>query len=443
MIFSLIALQAAVGCSSDGGSDDDDAGEAGDGGTSSGKGGSGAGVGRSGEGGEGASGGSTQGGRAGGGGKGGTGGNGGGSAGRGGGGSGGGDGGSGGKGLGGAGPSSVPGDVPPELAGVWQETRASGGEYENAFGESFDATSGFSVAFHVRENGDYYFAHYASGVAPSCQFVSYMDQSVGTAVLDGDTLTLYPTERRLDVTDCSSSLPSSETLENDPIAFTISLEEATHFYGGLRTYVMHLTGGAMPLDLTLLHRPPVEEPTQPAQPDDFVLGTVGPFEEFQGLWVPNEGTDTGFFDPSTGMAYLPELNGSSHQWIRFEGDAYETAVALQNINVEGVCKADVIYYEQGTGLVQVTEDVGGRGVHFVGHARLEATAARLIVNVRECDEDDAVFEYDVPGLFSYYRFIYFSPAEPPEMLTLGCAFPTSEWQSLLCGNGNVGFYRRE
>lgn len=110
----------------------------------------------------------------------------------------------------------------------------------------------------------------------------------------------------------------------------------------------------------------------------------------------------------------------------------ETAVALQTINVEGVCKADAIYYEQGLGLFQVTEDVGGRGVHFDGHVRLEATAARLIVNVRECDEDDGVYRADVDPQLSYYRFMHFTPDLPPESLTLDCAFPMSQWQSLLC-----------
>jgi len=333
---------------------------------------------------------------------------------------------------GGTGGGAVSGDVPEELVGVWQETRASGGTYENSFGESFDVTSGFSAQLKLSSNGSYYFAHYASGASATCASVSYFDQSVGAAVLDGNVLTLQPTERRLDVTDCSGT--ESQDLATDPFSFEASLEEAQHFYGGLRTYKLHLDGGAQPLDLTLLMRPPVEDPVQPAQPDGFALGTVGPFAELQGLWVASPGTDTGFFDPATGDAYLPELNGSAHQWIRFEGDAYETAVALQTINGEGVCKADVIYYEQGLALFQVTEDVGGRGVHYLGDTRLEATAARLLVNVRECDEDDAVYQYDVTPLKSYYSFIYFTTAEPPESLEMRCDFPLSEWQSLLCAN---------
>lgn len=332
------------------------------------------------------------------------------------------------------------GAVPDELVGVWQETRSSGGTYENSFGESFDVTSGFSVQLKISSNGSYYFAHYAQGASATCASVSYFDQSVGSVTLDGDVLTFHPTEHRLDVTDCSDS--GSQDLGTEPFAFGASLEDSHHFNGGLRTYVMHLTGGAQPLDVTLLVRPPTAAPTEPDQPADFELGTVGPFQELQGLWSPSPGSDTGFFNPETGEAYLPELNGSAHQWLRFAGDAYETAVALQNINAEGVCKADVIYYEQGTALFQVTEDVGGRGVHYVGDARLEASAARLIVNVRECDEDDGVRQWDVTPLVSYYRFVYFTPDEPPESFELDCTYPLSEWQSLLCANsGSLG--RRE
>jgi len=441
-----LAIAAAVSftaCGSDGGSDDDDnGGEAGVGGSTGGSGGkggaSGGSGGGSGEGGEaqGASGGKGGNGGSGGSGKGGSGG---GDPTGGTGGAGGSTGGAGGSG--GTGGSGEPGSVPPELVGIWQETRASAGEYTNGYGENFEITSGFSVALHIRPNGSYYFAHLAAGVSLGCESVSYFEQSVGSAVLEGDVLTLHPTEHRLDRTDCQSS--GAMDLPLDPIPFTITLEDAWHFYGGLRTYLMTVDGGPHPFELTLLHRPPLAEPPAPAQPDGFVLGTEGPFVELQGLWPAQAGTDTGFFDPATGEAYLPELNGSRHQWIRFVDDAYETAVALQTINDEGACKADVIYYEQGVGLFQVTEDVNGQGVHFVGHVRLESTAARLIVNVRECGEDDAVFEYDLPPQLSYYRFIYFSEGAPPERLELLCEFPLSEWQSLLCDGGGSGFIPAE
>ncbi len=442
---TVTALIAVPACGGSSGSDDDD--DAGDGGTSSGtggRGGKGGSTSNAGEDGEetGATGGSGGNGGKGGssGGKGGSSGGKGGSSGKGGASSGGTGGASGSIGLGGFAGTQEPGSVPEQLVGVWQETRASAGSYENAFGESFDITSGFSVQLKLAADGSYYFAHYASGVSPSCENVSYFDQSVGTAVIGDDTLTLYPAERRLDVDDCA--LPTSEELANDPIEFSLSIMDAFHFYGGLRTYEMHLEGGPQPLDLELLLRTPLADPPVPAEPDDFVLGTVGPFEELQGLWAPSEGTDTGFFDAATGDAYLPELNGSPHQWLRFEGDAYETAVALQTINVEGVCKADVIYYEQGLGLFQVNEDIGGRGVHFEGDTRLEATAARLIVNVRECDADDGVYQFDVPPQISYWTFIYFTRDMPPESLQLRCDYPFSEFQSLLCTSA-LTMYRRE
>lgn len=346
---------------------------------------------------------------------------------------------------GGSGPdeggSGTVGDVPEELVGIWQETRASGGDYVNGWGDDFKVTSGFNVQLRIRATGEYYFAHFASGVR-DCGPVSYLDHSTGSAVVEGNTLILRPTQRSLEVQDCSKS--GVQALANDPIPLTIALKESRSLYGGLRTYVMDVEGGAQPFQLRLLHRPPLAEPPQPEQPADFVLGEAGPFEELQGLWVPSTGTDSNFFDPETGKYYLPELNGSPHQWLRFRGSAYETAVALQNIESEGVCKSDVIYYEQGQGRFDVQEDVGGQGVHFVGHVRLQATAARLIVTIRECGPDDAVLTYDLPPQLSYYRWIYFSPSAPPESVTMDCAaFPQSEWQTLLCDHEQTTFYRRE
>jgi hypothetical protein len=46
---------------------------------------------------------------------------------------------------------------------------------------------------------------------------------------------------------------------------------------------------------------------------------------------------------------------------------------------------------------------GGKGDHFVGHGRFVASAAHLIVRVRECDQEDAVYQYDLPPLTAYYR----------------------------------------
>ncbi|MBK8010237.1 MAG: hypothetical protein IPK13_02755 [Deltaproteobacteria bacterium] len=333
----------------------------------------------------------------------------------------------------------VPGQVPSELVGIWQQTRGSAGDYETSSGDTFSMTSGFSVQLKIAEDGQYYFAHYASGVSSTCASVSYFDQSVGTAVLDGSTLWLHPQQRRLDVEDCANS--GSWTLTTDAIPFTIQVEEARHFNGPLRTYEMHATGGPHPFDLTLLLRPPLANPPQPELPSDFVLGSDLPYTEMQGLFVGAAGTDANFYEPTTDAHYFPTLNGSPHNWLRFDGDSYETAIALQNVNSDGVCKLDVIYYEQGKALMSVLEDVGGQGSHFVGHVRFQGVAARLIARIRECDESDAELEYDLPPQTSYYRWIYFSPEAPPERIALLCDFETSEWQPLVCGDSSQ-FIRR-
>src|SRR5690606_38312926 len=126
-----------------------------------------------------------------------------------------------------------------------------------------------------------------------------------------------------------------------------------------------------------------------------------------------------------------------------EGRGYEAAVALQNVNNEGVCKLDLIYYERGSAAFAVLEDVEELGSHFVGHAAFVASDSRLIVNIRECDEKNRSVRYDLDPLTSYFRWVYFSLDRPPESFTLGCDFEKSEWQSLLCDDGTVGFIRPE
>ncbi len=122
------------------------------------------------------------------------------------------------------------GSVPEELVGIWQETRASSGDYSNQFGEDFSATSGFSAQLKITTDGKYYLAVYASGVSLSCASVSQFDQSVGSAVLAGDTLTLTPVERRIDFDNCSDSTSTDSDLT--PIVLTASLAEDRQFYGG-------------------------------------------------------------------------------------------------------------------------------------------------------------------------------------------------------------------
>jgi len=344
------------------------------------------------------------------------------------------------SGAGGAPASQGDGDVPMELVGVWQETRASGGDYVNSLGENFSVTSGFSVQVRISANGSYQWSHYASGASSSCPSVSYFDRSAGFAVLSGDVLTLHPTQHEIDVNDCTTHGTEKGSLE--PVALTISVEDAFHYYGDLRTYKMSIEGAPQPLELTLLVRPPLAEPPQPPQPASFSLGQDPPFAELQGLWVPSPGSDSTFFDPETGDYHFPELDGNAHQWLRFVGENYESAAALQNINAEGVCKADLIYYEQGRALMQVLDDVGGQHNHFNGDMRFEATAARLIVRVRECDEDDAVYQYDLPGQLSYYSWMYYTADTiGGELFSVNCNYDRSEWQSTLCQTRS--FYRRE
>ncbi len=333
-----------------------------------------------------------------------------------------------------------PGNVPAELAGVWQQTRASAGEYMNRVGESFSITEGFSVELRLREDGQYAFAHQASGVSFSCGLVTYFEQSVGNAVLEGDTLTFWPSRRRLDIQDCANSRTIDMPL--DAITMAISVEETRHFYGGIRTYLMNLTGGPHPFSLTRLQPAPVAEPIQPPQPPDFMLGDDPPYSDMQGLFAAADGTDVNFYDSTTGDFYFPELNGSPHHWLRFSGTGYETAVALQNVNSEGACRLDLIYYERGEALFVVLEDVGQRGSHFVGHNRFAATQSRLIARIRECGEDDGTATYDLAPQSSYLRWIYFSPAAPPERISFPCEFAPSEWQTLVCPGFGSGFYRR-
>jgi hypothetical protein len=158
--------------------------------------------------------------------------------------------------------------VPPQLVGIWQETRASSGEYTNAYGEDFSMTSGFDVQLKIAANGSYYFAHFASGVSASCTHVTQFEQSVGTA------------ERRLDVQDCSGS--TSLDLGTDPFALEIVVGDAWHEYGHIRTWSMQATGGPHPYDLMLVHRVPLASPAQPDQPSEFVLGEDPPYAELQG-----------------------------------------------------------------------------------------------------------------------------------------------------------------
>ncbi|HEX2730142.1 MAG TPA: hypothetical protein VHM70_01000 [Polyangiaceae bacterium] len=337
-------------------------------------------------------------------------------------------------------PEVPPGSVPSELTGVWQETRASASDYEydDGFGGTFSLTSGFSVQLKLTPDGQFYFAHYSSGASSNCAAVSQLEQAVGSAVFSGGTLTLYPQVHQIEATNCSNSSKFDAGL--DPLVLDATLTEDRQVYGGMRMYRLELEGYAHPLDLVSLFRVPDYEPFQPDTPADFPAVESGGYAELQGLWAADSGTDVDFFNPDTGEFYLPELNGSPHRWIRFDNANYETAVALQNVNTEGVCATDLIYYERGTANFGVTQDVGGQGDHFIGGARLDAEAARLIVNIRDCDEDNGVLTYDLQPLTSYYEFNLF--LSEPIMLDMNCKYSQSEWQSLLCEDGIAGYYKR-
>jgi hypothetical protein len=117
--------------------------------------------------------------------------------------------------------------------------------------------------------------------------------------------------------------------------------------------------------------------------------------------------------------------------LRFGGNEYDMAIALQNINTEGPCKADIIYYERGQTALKVIEDVTGQGDHFIGHGGFAASTARLVVRVGECGSDDGVQQYDLPPLTACCRWVYFG--SDPARIILDCtAFPQNEWQTILC-----------
>lgn len=336
-------------------------------------------------------------------------------------------------------PPAAPSAVPAELVGIWQQTRASAGDYRNTYtGATFAATSGFSVQLKIRSDGSYALAHYSAGVSNTCAFVSYLEQSVGSVRVQGDQLILQPTERRLEVSDCSNS--GTQQLDTDPIVYAMALRE-TFDYNGLRGYELTLSGGPYPLQLEALHREPLMPGYQSPQPADFVLGSDPPYQELIGLWTPHAGSDTGFYNPQTGDFYLPAFDGTAPEYVRFTPGGYELARAWRNYNPQGVCKKDYLYYERGTPTFAITENVDGQGTHVIGHVRFQASEARLIVNIRDCDEDDGVRRYTLVPLTSYYRWIYLAESRGfgiPEGLTLHCAWGLSEWQFMLCDGSYPG-----
>jgi hypothetical protein len=322
----------------------------------------------------------------------------------------------------------------PDLVGVWQQTRASGGDYRDlTTGASFSMTSGFSTLLKLRADATFLFQFYSSGVAPDCAFVSQLDTSIGHAALQGGALVLRPTERRVELGQCARSGTFEPGL--DPIVMPAQLTESFDFEGH-RTWKLALEGGPVPLELTLLHRPPSPSPPQPAQPEDFVLGGDPPYSDIHGIWSPHPHTDLGFFDPPTDAWYLPEYNGAQHLWLRFSGDGYDLARAWSNYGYGGVCEKDYVYYERGRALLANLEDIGGQGDSFRGHARFSADDARLLVRIRDCGSDDGATLYTLTPQVSYYEWRYRMATDwlvsIPEGFSLSCPWSRSEWQFMVC-----------
>jgi len=186
---------------------------------------------------------------------------------------------------------------------------------------------------------------------------------------------------------------------------------------------------------------------QPAQPPDFVLGDTVVFSEFVGTWAPDGGSDLDFYDPGTGAFYLPEYNGSYHQWLRFDESTYALARAWSHYNSEGLCTKDYVYYETGTPTLSITGPAEYDGDDTQGHARFQATNGQLTVNIHDCDDYAQVLRYELVPQTSYYTWTYRPQTDDivhiPEGLILTCAWQRSEWQFMMCSSwDSVSLARR-
>jgi len=328
-----------------------------------------------------------------------------------------------------------PTPLAPELVGVWQESLASGGEYrDDGTGLTFDMTSGYNAVLKLRESGHYHFSFYAAGVTHDCAFVAQFDQSVGVVSVSGSTLTLTPSERRLDVTDCDGD--SSRTLANDPLEFAMALV-AGHDFNGMRSQTLELTGGPVPFRLDVLHQEPSATPYVPAQPEDFVLGDGSPVAGLTGLWKASAGDPANYFDPEAGTFLLPGEGEFDYQQFALGDDWYELSRTWTSYDVSGVCQKDYVYFERGTPTLSQVYDIYEDGSYRIGHARLEATEAALAVQIRECGDDDGAYFHELVPVTSYYQWDLWAAGadatSDPAMLKLGCLDELNEWQFMVCG----------
>lgn len=343
-------------------------------------------------------------------------------------------------GPGGGGPGGPP-EPPPSgpyaaLQGIWQETRASSGDFRNpTTGYEFSATEGFSTQLIIGADGSFYQGYYSSGYHAACTApITYFEQSVGTVAVSGDQLTLQPTQHEVVVTGCNGSVVD---LGRAPMTYTFEVVQQFSDASG-RIYYMNLAGGAHPLELQLLHHEPAAQPLRRPQPADFELGSDAMFLDFVGTWSASSGSRLDFYDPATNEYYVPDLDGNHHQWIRFYDEParnYEFATVWRDPYGQGVCKKNHIYWEQGKTTFHLLEAAADGAF---AHVRFEPTAARLIVVISNCDELSQTLGYELPLVTSYYRLRYIAP----DHISINCNWERTEWQYLMCEGGDWASFGR-
>lgn len=341
-----------------------------------------------------------------------------------------------------------PAAIPAELVGFWQQILASSGDYEDPrTGFRFTATQGFSSELVIHADGSYYMDYFSSGTRHDCnQMITYFEWSVGTLSVAGNRLILQPRQHRVETRDCGGA--SARDMGTEPIVYQASYVEDFDYYG-VRRYELTLEGGHHGLTLTLLHREPAMPGHQPAQPADFVLGEYTIFREFEGTWADTGESDLNFYNPATGAWYIPEWNGSTHEYVRFTEAGYELARAWPDYGWNAGCQKDYVYYERGTTRFELTGLPTYEGDSLSGHLRMQGQDARLIVNIHHCGDYDQVLNYRLIPMTSFYVWDYVAPPTPqqhgtwPETLTLSCPWDRTDWQFMVCDDRSNIFRRRE
>lgn len=322
------------------------------------------------------------------------------------------------------------GSFPAALSGVWQNTLASAGTFTNTLtGIQFSMTQGYSAQFKVQPNGEFYFAHYSSGVSSTCSFVSFFDQMTGLAEFSNGRLTLRPRERRLDVSNCGGPNSGSSQRPLTPVTFDAVVSDYPTSLD--TTLQMELSNGPYPLALKLLNRPPPTNVQAPAQPPQFQLGPWPYYPELLGNWAVYE---SDFYNPQTGATLFRDCCGDG-RFLRILADGYEAGFTFARANIEGVCKRDIIYFERGTANFLKTDERGSDTSQ--GDVRFTPTEARLFVRIRECGREDGTTSYTVTPQPRYHRWSY-TPAitGSPEEFLIGCQYPQGYWGFAFCYNAS-------